>query len=101
MDKKLKEWLDKFLSVGLGLVDLTREKAKILVDELVKKGEIPKEKSEKVIDEISKKGEKARSQLENLIEKKVQKMLRRIGVATKEDLEELKKKVKEMEKKTS
>ena len=94
MDKKLKGAVDKFILAGMGIASVTKDRTKKLVEELTSKGEISKKKTEKLMKEITKKGKEAKKELEKFVEKAVKKSLDKVGIATKKDLEELKKKIK-------
>ncbi|MCK4245136.1 MAG: phasin family protein [Candidatus Omnitrophica bacterium] len=94
MDKGLKEVVDRFVLASLGIATLAKEKTEKLVAELSKKGEIPKEKVNSLVDNLVKEGKTAKSELGKFVEKTVKNTLDKIGIATKKDIEELKKKIK-------
>jgi polyhydroxyalkanoate synthesis regulator phasin len=81
---------------GLGMLDFTKEKVEALVDEMVKRGE---QETTKAVTTIM---ERAKSEQEAFMDKLksvVEKIVSEIGLARNSDLEALKKKVEEMEKK--
>jgi polyhydroxyalkanoate synthesis regulator phasin len=86
--------LKKLLLAGIGSVALTYEKAEDIINELVKKGEIAvkdgKELSEELKRKIQNKSEDAGGHLKDV--------LSGMNLATKEDIEELKKRIEELEK---
>lgn len=94
MDKRLKEVGDRFILASLGIAALAKEKTEKLVVELSKRGEIPKEKVNSLVDNLVKEGKTAKSELGKFVEKTVKNTLDKIGIATKKDIEELKKKIK-------
>ena len=84
---------------GLGVLDFTREKAEALVDEMVKRGELTEQETTQAVTEIM---EKAKSEQEAFLDKLkgvVEKIVSEFGLAKSTDLEALKKRVEEMEKK--
>ncbi len=86
---------------GLGVVDYTKEKVEALVEEMVKRGELTEQESPGAVAEIM---EKARAEQEAFTEKLtglVEKVIARMGLARASDLESLKKRVEELERKVT
>ncbi len=84
---------------GLGVMDFTREKAEALVAEMVKRGELTEQETSKAVSEIM---ERAKSEQEAFLDKLkgvVGKIVSDSGLARHDDLEALKKRVEEIEKK--
>ena len=84
---------------GLGVLDFTREKVEALVDEMVKRGELTEQDTTKAVTEIM---ERAKSEQEAFLDKLkgvVGKIVSDSGLARHEDMENLKKRVDELEKK--
>ena len=84
---------------GLGVLDFTREKVEALVDEMVKRGELTEQDTTKAVTEIM---ERANSEQEAFLDKLkgvVGKIVSDSGLARHEDMENLKKRVDELEKK--
>ena len=89
----------KTLDLGLGLLSVTEKKTREVVAELIKRGEIKKETAEKFIDGLLKKTEKDRKGLEERLTKVVKTIIDKLPLATKKELDEIKKKVEDIEKK--
>ncbi len=84
---------------GLGVLDFTKDKVEALVDDMVKRGELTEQETTEAVTTIM---EKAKSEQEVFMDKLksvVEKIVSEIGLARSSDLEALKKKVEEMEKK--
>lgn len=84
---------------GLGVLDFTREKVEDLVNEMVKRGELTESETSQAVSEIM---EKAKTEQEAFLEKLkgvVEKIVSELGLARASDLEDLKKRVAELEKK--
>ncbi len=84
---------------GLGVLDFTREKVETLVSEMVKRGELTEQESSQAVAEIM---EKAQSEQKAFMEKfkaMVEKVISETGLARAADLEELEKRVADLEKK--
>ena len=84
---------------GLGVLDFTREKVEAVVNEMVKRGELTEQETSQAVTEIM---EKAKSEQEVFMDKLkgvVERVVAGSGLARHSDLEDLKKRVEEMEKK--
>jgi len=96
---KMIDLLRKILVAGIGAAVLTREKVEGLVDELVKRGEIASKEGPKLVKELLKESQKAKKELEEKIEEATQKTLKKLRLATRAEIEELKVKLEKLEKK--
>ncbi len=88
----------KLANLGFGLLDITEEKARLLADELIKRGEARSEKSGQLVKEIMARGEEVRKTLQKHVEAGVEKTLSTAGLAKATDLETLVQRVEELEK---
>jgi polyhydroxyalkanoate synthesis regulator phasin len=83
---------------GLGVLDFTREKAEALVQEMVKRGELTEQETSEAVATIM---EKAKSEQEAFMDKLkgvVEKIVAETGLARHSDLDSLKKRVEDLEK---
>ncbi|SHF72735.1 phasin family protein [Ornithinibacillus halophilus] len=94
----MKNTLKKGLSLGLGLAVTTKEQAEKVVDELVEKGEISKQESKEFFQELLEKGKETQKQLDDKISSKLHQLLDELDLATKEEVDKLKKRIEELEK---
>ncbi len=83
--------IDTLLALGIGALSMTRERAKKIVDELVKKGEVRLEESRTLIDKMTSRGEEERAELRKLLEEGLERA--KTGIATRKDIEELSAKI--------
>jgi polyhydroxyalkanoate synthesis regulator phasin len=83
--------IDTLLTLGFGVLSMTRERAKEIVDELVTKGEVRLEESKALIDRMVSRGEEERAELRKLIEEELKRA--KPGIATRKDIEELSAKI--------
>jgi polyhydroxyalkanoate synthesis regulator phasin len=84
---------------GLGVLDFTKEKAESLVQEMVKRGELTEQETSEAVATIM---EKAKSEQEAFMDKLkgvVEKIVAETGLARHSDLDSLKKRVDDLEKK--
>lgn len=89
----------KVFYLGLGVLTFTRKKAKKVVDEFVKKGELEQEEAEKMVDDLVIEGKKEKESLEKTINSEVAKVVGKTGFATKDDIKKLADKIDRLEKK--
>jgi polyhydroxyalkanoate synthesis regulator phasin len=97
--EKLDQLLRKLFLSGLGVFALTQEKIEELVEELAKKGEISWGEKEDFLGEIIKRGKQEQAEVERKIGDKVEEILSRVNIASKDDIERLEKKIDELGKK--
>ncbi len=83
----------KAMYMGVGLAELTREKLEEFSREMIEKGELSEKEGRRLVDEMLRKSEEARKSLEKKVDATVEKALGRINIATRDDLEELEKKL--------
>ncbi|MCD1159722.1 MULTISPECIES: phasin family protein [Peribacillus] len=90
--------LKNVFSLGLGAAAATKEQIEKTVDSLVKKGDISKEDSKVLIKQWVEKGEQAQKQLDDSVKAKVNQALNGLNLATKEEVEELERRIVILEK---
>jgi len=83
---------------GIGVISLTQEKIEEFSQEMIKKGEISKEEGRRFVKEVLSEQEKQMKELQNTIDGKVKEALEKSGVAMKNDLASLEKKIENLEK---
>ncbi len=88
----------KTLLLGLGVASLTKEKAEEIVNELVKHGEVASKDRPKVINDILQKAEEEKKKFISKIKETVKTVVNEMGLPGKDDIDELKKKINELEK---
>ena len=96
---KLPEFLEKTVLAGLGLVNITEEKAKDWVDDLVKRGEMSKKEADCFIKSLIDKAESGTKSIEEKVKSLMDKALEKANIPLKEDISKLEKKIKDLEKK--
>jgi len=94
---KMIDLLKRTLLAGIGAAALTKEKVEGLVDELVKKGEIASKEGPKVVKELLERSQEAKKELEEKVEEATQKALKKLRLATRAEVEELRAKLEELE----
>ncbi|WP_223067066.1 phasin family protein [Paenibacillus caui] len=95
----MRDLFNRALSLGLGLAVQSKEQIEKAVDELVKKGELSRSESSDVVNDLVAKGQEAKRNIETMVNERVQKMIGAHNFATKEQVEELTKRVELLEQK--
>jgi polyhydroxyalkanoate synthesis regulator phasin len=85
----------KALFAGLG----AQEKVKEMVEELVKKGELNKSEASKIVKAWTEKAGKRRENLSKTLSELMSKTLEKMNLPTKDDIENLNKKIESLSKK--
>lgn len=89
---------EKTLLAGLGLFDLTREKAEKLANELIKRGELSQSDKAKAVKEILKGHEERARKIKEKIDQHVNKAVEKLKGVTVQELSELNKKIEKLSK---
>lgn len=90
--------LARLLTISVGALNLTRERAEKLVEEWEKEGEVRRKDMKKTVNELVKKGERERDELKSTIDERVAELTKKLGVITKNDLEKITAKLERLEK---
>ncbi len=92
------ESLRKVGLLGIGVLSITEEKIKQVVNELVEKGEMNKEEGKTLVHEILTEKTKQMQELEEKISGDVQNAIGKSKIALKDDVSRLEDKITELEK---
>ncbi|MCL6629032.1 MAG: hypothetical protein K6U00_05470 [Armatimonadetes bacterium] len=87
----------RLLYFGIGAAALSADKARDLIDDLVKQGEMTAEEGKKIYEELISRGERERSELDNRIRGQVLQMLKDIGVADQAKITAIESRLEELE----
>jgi polyhydroxyalkanoate synthesis regulator phasin len=78
------------LKLGLGTMVLTKERAKKLVEELARQGEVSKGDAQKLLKELVKKGEQSEKTMRREILGVIEKIMKKFDVPSRKEVNELK-----------
>ena len=92
------ESLKKVGLLGIGVLSITEEKIKQVVNELVEKGEMNKEEGKTLVHEILTEKKKQMQDFDEKISKDVQNAIGKSKIALKDDVSRLEDKITELEK---
>jgi polyhydroxyalkanoate synthesis regulator phasin len=87
----------RYVEAGMGA--LSSKRAEDLAKVLVKRGEARKEQVAKVARDLAEWSKKSRDRMAEVVQREVKKQVEALGLATKSDLESLKRRVKSLESK--
>ena len=90
--------IKKTMLTGVGLAAVTKEKVEELAKDLTEKGELSEREGKKLLDDLLKRSKQAKEDLDEKIENVVMKVLKKMDVATKNDIARLDKKIKNINK---
>ena len=93
----ISELLEKVLLLGVGTASLTRDKIDELVDELVKRGQMTREEGEAFIRDTSGRARAESANLKEMATDTYQDTLRAMGVATRDHVDELDRRISVLE----
>ncbi|MEJ2069739.1 MAG: hypothetical protein P8X65_09075 [Syntrophobacterales bacterium] len=82
---------------GLGVLDFTREKVEVLVDDMIKRGELAEQDAPQAVTEIMEKAQSEQEAFMDKLKNVVEKIISGMGLARTTDLEALEKRVAELE----
>jgi polyhydroxyalkanoate synthesis regulator phasin len=88
--------MKKAISTGLGLAFMTKEKIEEFSREIIEKGKLSESEGKKFIDEIQNKAEEARKKLQDQIQITVNNTLKKMNVATRDDISRLEKQLEKL-----
>jgi poly(hydroxyalkanoate) granule-associated protein len=89
----MSELIKKTILAGLGVLSFSQEKAKEIAKDLVRRGELAKTEEAKFVKDLMEKAEKRRVEMEKKMEKTVEKVLVKLNIPTRKELNELKTKL--------
>src|SRR5690606_14520537 len=94
----MKNLIDQFITLGFGLMAVSKEQVEKMVNELVEKGEITRKESKEMVEKIMEKGTQAKKDLDETVKEKDQQALKEFDLVTMEEYRKLEERVAELEK---
>ncbi len=96
---EIRETARKFMLLGIGALSLTEERLQRVINAMVKKGELSSQEGRELVRELLERAGKERDALAARVRKEVKDILDSLDLATKADLQELRRQLAELEKK--
>ena len=85
----MSDLFNRVLLLGIGAASLTKDKIEELIDELVKKGQLTADEGREVVEEATKKAKQESSNIKEMAADTYQDTLRAMGIATRDHIDEL------------
>ncbi len=92
----MSDFFKKAINFGFGALLLTKENVEEIIDDLVKKGEIKTDEAKAQVKEIFNKVLSSKKEIESKIEEIVEKVLHKLDIPTRRELQEMQKKLDEI-----
>ncbi len=92
------ELIKQSMLAGIGLVLKTKDEVEKLAKELIDKGKMSEKEGKNFMEAIREKSDDARNKLEKRVEKIVKEILKKVDVASRDELLALKKEIRELKK---
>lgn len=93
----ISDLMEKVLLLGVGAASLTKEKIDELTDELVKRGQMTREEGEQFVREATDRAREGGASIKEMASDTYQDTLRALGLAPREELEELERRLTVLE----
>ena len=90
--------IKKIMFTGVGMASMTKDKISDLAKEIIEKGKLSEKEGKELLDELMKKSEGAQKELEASTDKLVQASLKKMNLASRDDLLKLEKQLKKLTK---
>ncbi len=92
------ELIKQSMLAGIGLVLKTKDEVEKLATELIEQGKMSEKEGKNFLEAIREKSDDARNKLEKRVEKIVKEILKKVDVASRDELLALKKEIRELKK---
>ncbi|MDQ0159271.1 phasin family protein [Alkalibacillus salilacus] len=93
----MRDTFKKGLSLGLGLAQASKEQVDKVLDEMYDKGELSKSELTNLLNEVRQKGEQRQEEMDQKVHELVKSYLHELNIPTREDYDELEKRIAELE----
>ncbi len=91
--------IKKAIDLAVGALFMTKENVEELIDDMVKNGEIKREEAKAQVNEIMKKILSSKKEIESRTEVIVEKVLHKLDIPTRQELQQMQKRLEEIIKK--
>ncbi|GIP47533.1 Poly(hydroxyalcanoate) granule associated protein (phasin) [compost metagenome] len=93
----MSDLLKKAISLGWGLTITSKEKVESIVEDLVKRGELAPSESKQLVEKLIDRGAEEQGKFKELVNEQVRSALQGMGLASAKEVEELTRRVAELE----
>lgn len=96
-ENTMKELMKNVVYAGVGAAFLTKEKIEELRNDMIEKGKLSQEEGRQFVDELIRKSDKAKDQLDLWMNRRVEEQVKKLNLATVDEVEELRRQVEELQ----
>ncbi|MFD1179279.1 phasin family protein [Paenibacillus puldeungensis] len=93
----MSDLLKKAFSLGFGITMVSKEKIEGIVDDLVKRGELAPSESKQLVEKLIDRGEEEQNRFKEMVNEQVRTTLQGMGLASAKEVEDLTRRVAELE----
>jgi len=93
----MQDYMKKAILMGAGLVVMTADKMKEMMDDLVKKGELSEKEARETLEEMKEKSQQIQKDWEERVEQTIDGVLRHLNIPSRKELDELKDRLAKLE----
>jgi polyhydroxyalkanoate synthesis regulator phasin len=83
------DMLKRYLDAGIAFTEMTRARAKTIIDDFVKAGEVSRDQAQERIDDLVERSRKNTEAMVDTVRREIAQQLGQLGLATKDDLQRL------------
>lgn len=94
----MKDALEKIITLGLGTIAVTREKAEQVAKELMKEGQINRKEADLMVKKLMKKGQESRKEFDTAVEKTIHGVMKKLDIPSRSEVEKLKAEIARLKK---
>lgn len=85
--------LTKLIEAGMNFTEMRRSQARQIVGELVAQGQLARDQATSTVDEMLELSRRRREDLRSFVQSEIQRQVRALGIATRDDLDRLERKI--------
>ena len=93
----MKDLITNVLLAGFGAMVLTKEKGEEIMGELIQKGSVSRDEAKAIMDSLVERGEKEKKGFLESMRVEVRKVIEEMGIPSKQEFDELKKRIQALE----
>jgi polyhydroxyalkanoate synthesis regulator phasin len=93
---EIKDLIKRTYYMGLGAIASIQDKAEEIANQLIEKGELKENEKPEFIKDLIEEGEKFKSNIDEKIQSAVDTAIKKLNIPTKDDIDEINKKIDEL-----
>jgi polyhydroxyalkanoate synthesis regulator phasin len=94
----MKDTLERIITLGLGTIAVTKEKAEQVAKELMKEGQVNRKEADAVVKKLMKRGQESRKELDAAVEKTIHGVMKKLDIPTRSEVDKLRAEIASLKK---